>query len=84
MKEIFIYIYIPINLFILFIYLCLRFMTCVILRDLAALCGNEHVTKPQRANTQGRIFSLLVRPMCYATLTVTYIGIYSTEELLGA
>jgi hypothetical protein len=56
-------------------------MTYVALRDLAAVCGKEHVTKPRRPNTQGRIFTLLV--MCYATLTVTEIGIYAIEDFVG-
>jgi len=28
--------------------------------DLTTMCGTAHVTKQQRANAQGRIFSLLV------------------------
>jgi hypothetical protein len=56
-------------------------MAYVALRDLAAVCGKEHVTKPRRPNTQGRIFTLLV--MCYATLTVTESGIYAIEDFVG-
>ena len=50
--------------------------------DLATLCGNVHVTKPGRANTQGRIFSLLV--VCYAKLRMVDMSNYSIREPLIA
>jgi len=40
--------------------------------DLAALCGNAHVTKLWWANTQGHIFSLVV---CCVKVGVTIMSI---------
>jgi len=54
-------------------------MTCVNLHDLATLCGNEHMKKPQRANSQGRICTIVSFGL--TTMTVSDIGIYSIEDL---
>jgi hypothetical protein len=50
--------------------------------DLANLCGNEHVTKPWRATSQGFIFSLLV--VCCVKFTVADTSNYSLEKCLVA
>jgi hypothetical protein len=54
-------------------------MISVTLHDLATMCGNEHMKKPRRANSQGRISATI--SFGFTTLTVTDIDIYSIEDL---
>jgi len=42
------------------------------LHDLTVMCGNAHVTKLQWANTQGRIFLLLV--VCCVKMGMTIMS----------
>ena len=68
-------------IFCLFYYVCLLWLGMT-LYDLAAQCGNEFLTKPWQASTQGCIFLLLV--LCCMKLTVAEISNYLIEELLLA
>jgi hypothetical protein len=56
-----------------FIFLYLRFMTCVTLHDLATMCGNEDVKNPRQANSQGLISTSISFGL--TTLTATNVGI---------